>query len=179
MSRAFVKETDGAEADAQDVLPDRPISPHRNLVTPRGLRLIEAALARLQAEHAAAVEKEDRGAAARVARDLRYWQARRGSAEVVDNREGQAAGTEGARVLRFGMKATVEREDGRRQTFRIVGEDEAEPSAGRVSWVAPLPRALIGLSEGEAVEIDGEEVFLAAVDPTPEDQEPEGEGTPP
>ncbi|MCR4282730.1 MAG: transcription elongation factor, partial [Bauldia sp.] len=71
MSRAFVKEPDGG---AIDDLPDRPVSPHPNFVTPEGLAAIDAELQRLQAELAAA--GGDRAAEARIRRDLRYWRAR-------------------------------------------------------------------------------------------------------
>jgi len=79
MSRAFVKDLE----DAVEELPDRPISPHPNLVTAEGLARIEAEVARLQQEHAAAHAANDRAALARAARDLRYWTARRASAQLV------------------------------------------------------------------------------------------------
>ena len=80
MSRAFVKEADGAEAVEE--LPDRPIGPERNLVTARGLALIEAEVARLRVLLAEARTKEDRSEITHVARDLRYWSARRASAQL-------------------------------------------------------------------------------------------------
>jgi hypothetical protein len=73
MSRAFVKEAEDTAAD----LPDRPISEHRNLVTPEGLRAIEAALGRYEAVHLAALDKGDAHAAAAALREVRYWRARR------------------------------------------------------------------------------------------------------
>src|SRR4029077_11718247 len=79
MSRAFVKDGE----DAFDEPPDRPISPHPNLVTPEGLAAIEATLARLHEEYAAAQRSHARAALALAARDLRYWTARRASAQVV------------------------------------------------------------------------------------------------
>ena len=79
MSRAFVKEMDGTEGF--DDLPDRPISPHPNLVTATGLAPIEAELAAARAAYAAAQAEggvsADRTAMARATRDLRYWSARR------------------------------------------------------------------------------------------------------
>ena len=80
MSRAFVKE---AENDTVQ-LPDRPISPHRNLVTEAGLAAIEAAFGRFEAARRAATDKGDREAAAAALREVRYWSARRASAEVVN-----------------------------------------------------------------------------------------------
>src|SRR5688500_9767638 len=78
MSRAFVKEPDGDVV--QDDLPDRSISPNRNLVTPMGHRQIEETLAHWRAQEAAA-PREDLAARARIARELRYWQARFATAE--------------------------------------------------------------------------------------------------
>jgi transcription elongation GreA/GreB family factor len=143
MSRAFVKERDGE--DVLDELPERPISPHPNLVTAEGLAHIEAEIARLQQEHAAAQAANDRGALARSARDLRYWTARRSTARVVP------PPTESTRV-QFGSTVTIVRDDERRQTFRIVGEDEADPARGTLSHVSPLARALFGKRVGDSVQ---------------------------
>src|SRR3712207_2267392 len=104
MSRAFVKEADGA--DVFDDLPDRPISPHPNLVTPRGLPLIEAEVARFRAALADAQATGERGAIAAASRDLRYWTARRASAELVPPAGDTAE-------LRFGLRVTIAREIGR------------------------------------------------------------------
>ena len=82
MSRAFVKETENETAE----LPDRPISPHRNFVTEAGLAAIEAALGRFEAAHRAARDNGDSEAAAAASREVRYWRARRASAEVVQRR---------------------------------------------------------------------------------------------
>ena len=125
MSRAFVKESD---VDAVE-LPDRPVSRHANLVTPAGLAAIERDVARHHAAHAAAVGAADKAAIASAARELRYWSARRASAEVVE------PPAETSRV-QFGSTVTVQRQDGRMQTFRIVGEDEAAPAQGTLSHVA-------------------------------------------
>jgi transcription elongation GreA/GreB family factor len=140
MSRAFVKETD----DAFDELPDRPASPHPNFVTPAGLAAIDAMLARLQAEHAAARATGDRAVLAALSRDLRYWSARRALAQVV------ATPSDPANV-QFGSTVTMVRDDGRRQTYRIVGEDEADPAHGTISYVSPVARALLGKGVGDVV----------------------------
>ena len=138
MSRAFVKELE----DAVEELPDRPVSPHPNLVTAEGLAHIEAEVTRLQQEHAAAHAANDRAALARAARDLRYWTARRASAQLV------AAPSDRSKV-HFGSTVTIVRDDGRRQTFRIVGEDEVDPARGTLSHASPLARALCsGKSSG-------------------------------
>lgn len=157
MSVAFTKETDrdGTEAD----LPDRPISPHPNLVTPEGLAALEAAL---EAARAAVAAAKDAGedatglAMARAQRDLRYYSARRASAELV---EPHATGDKVA----FGSRVTFDREDGRRQTFRIVGEDEADPAKGTISYVSPIARALMGKEIGEAATVAGGEVEIVAI----------------
>ncbi|KPF81346.1 transcription elongation factor [Brevundimonas sp. AAP58] len=158
MSVAFTREED-LEATAAD-LPDRPISPHPNLVTPGGLAAIDAALAEARAAYAAAQAQgsieADRTAMARATRDLRYWSARRASAQLV---EAPADGR-----VRFGGSVTIEREDGRTQTWRIVGEDEADPANGSVSHVSPLARALIGKRVGDEANVAGQSVEIIAVD---------------
>ncbi len=158
MSVAFTREED-LEATAAD-LPDRPISPHPNLVTPAGLAAIDAALAEARAAYAAAQAQgsieADRTAMARATRDLRYWSARRASAQMV---ESPADGR-----VRFGGSVTIERDDGRTQAWRIVGEDEADPASGSVSHVSPLTRALIGKTVGDEAMVAGQSVEIIAVD---------------
>jgi transcription elongation GreA/GreB family factor len=143
MSRAFVKDQDD---DFVDDLPDRPISTHPNDVTEEGLALIEAALAAARSALGDAQTAEDRAAAARARRDLRYWTARHASARVVppptDTTE-----------VRFGARVTIVRDDGREQSFRIVGEDEADPARGTISHVSPLARALFGKAVGDVVSV--------------------------
>lgn len=156
MSVAFTREED-LEATAAD-LPDRPISPHPNLVTPEGLARIETELAAARAAYAAAQAKgdieADRTAMARATRDLRYWSARRASAQVLET---QADGR-----VRFGGAFTIERDDGRTQTWRIVGEDEADPAAGTISHVSPLARAVLGKRVGDEAEVAGRTVEIVA-----------------
>ncbi|GAM98705.1 transcription elongation factor GreB [alpha proteobacterium U9-1i] len=151
MSRAFVKELDDA---AGDELPDRPISPHPNLVTPQGLAQIEAELARLHA--AARAAGEDRAARTAIAREERYWVARRASAQVIE----PSADTE---RVRFGATVTLQRDDGREQRFRIVGEDEADPECGTLSHVSPLARALMGKEPGDVVRVGDGDVEIVAI----------------
>jgi transcription elongation GreA/GreB family factor len=159
MSVAFTKEGD-SEAAAAD-LPDRPISSHPNLVTPDGLALIDAALAQARADYASArssgdVEGGDRTAMARATRDLRYWSARRSNAQVVERDPQNPA-------VQIGDRVTLEREDGRTQSFRITGEDEADPAKGSISWVSPLAQGLLGKTVGEVATVAGGEVELMAV----------------
>jgi len=151
MSVAFTREED-LETRASDV-PDRPISAAPNLVTQSGLDLIEQALTEAREAYAAAQTgggvSADRTAMARATRDLRYWSARRASAQLTE------PATDGD-VVQFGRTVDVEREDGRRQSFRIVGEDEADPAAGSISYASPLARALMGKSVGDVVSVAGE-----------------------
>ena len=159
MSVAFTREED-LEAAAAD-LPDRPISPHPNLVTPEGLAAIDTALAEARAAYAAAQAKgdvsADRTAMARATRDLRYWSARRASAQLVHPPEDRDS-------VAFGCTITIEREDGRVQRFRIVGEDEADPKEGRISYVSPLARALSGKTVGDTAAVAGGEAEILAIE---------------
>jgi transcription elongation GreA/GreB family factor len=150
VSRAFVKEGDGED----DGLPDREIPPHTNYVTQNGLALIDAELARLTA--ALVDAGEDRAARASIERDLRYWRSRRATADVVPPPADTGE-------VRFGATVTIERDDGRRQTWRIVGEDEADPAKGALSYVAPLAVALIGKRVGDTVEVAGGEAEIVVV----------------
>jgi transcription elongation GreA/GreB family factor len=158
VSVAFTKEGD-AESAAAD-LPDRPISPHPNLVTPTGLEAIDAALAGARAAYSAAQASagvgEDRTAMARATRDLRYWSSRRGSAQLVPP-------PADAEVVRFGSTVILRGEDGRRRSFQIVGEDEADPTAGSISYIAPLARAVLGKAEGEVVQVGASELEIEAI----------------
>jgi transcription elongation GreA/GreB family factor len=150
MSHAFVRETDNDSVG----FPDRPISPHRNLVTEAGLAAIEAALQRFEATRREAEDKGDREAAGAVLREVRYWKARRASAEIIKTPEDKSKAS-------FGMTVTLRREDGRKQSFKIVGEDEADPSHGTVSYVSPLARAVLTHGAGDIVVIaDSEAVLL-------------------
>ncbi len=141
MSRAFVRESEGGEAFED--LPDRSISPH-HLVTPAGLARMDAEIESIEKRLTDAQIKDDKAEVARLSRDLRYWSARRVSAEVVP------PPTDTSHV-RFGAEVTFEREDGRRQTYRIVGEDEADPAKGSLSYISPLAQALMGKEVGDNV----------------------------
>ena len=158
MSVAFTREED-LESQAAD-LPDRPISAHPNLVTATGLAAIEAELAAARAAYAAAQTNSeisaDRTAMARATRDLRYWSARRASAQLTEP-------PLEAETVQFGRTVELARADGRRQTFRIAGEDEADPARGSISYVSPLARALLGKSVGDAASLNGAEVEVIAV----------------
>lgn len=158
MSVAFTREED-LEATAAD-LPDRPISLHPNLVTEAGLAELDAALDEARAAYATAQAEggvsADRTAMARATRDLRYYSARRGSAQLTPKPEDLSR-------VAFGCAVTFEREDGRVQTFRIVGEDEADPAKGSVSHVSPLAQALLGKAVGDEATVTGQAVEVTAI----------------
>lgn len=153
MSRAFVRESDGDD----DALPERVISPHANFVTPTGLSQIAAQLQALETERRAARVSADRAALARVERNLRYWSQRRASARVVEAVANPAA-------IRFGVRATLRFEDGSERSFRLVGEDEADPARGLVSWVSPIAQVLMGRAVGDGVEVLGRTAHITALE---------------
>jgi len=158
MAVAFTREED-YEAQAAN-LPDRPVSAHPNLVTATGLAQIDAELAAARAAYAAAQVEggiaADRTAMARATRDLRYWQSRRASAQLTE------PAPEPGKV-QFGRTVIIERDDGRRQSWRIVGEDEADPAKGSVSYVSPLAKALLGKRAGDAAVVGAAEVEIVEV----------------
>jgi transcription elongation GreA/GreB family factor len=145
MSRAFVKESD---QDAE-TLPERAVSPHPNLVTARGLALLETRVRELETERSAARVANDAAALARIARDLRYFQARRDSARLI---------TAAAKPdqVRFGVRATLRMQDGAKQSFQLVGEDEADPKSGLISYVSPLALEMMGLHVGDELSFAGQ-----------------------
>ena len=145
MNRAFVREPDGDAADPD--LPDRPLSPHPNYVTTRGLRQLREQLARLQSERRSIADSEalaEKQRLKEIDRDLRYVTARVASAQPV-------APSAASDQVRIGSRVEVIDADGERSSFGIVGEDEAEASMGLVSWVSPLARALLEAHRGDVV----------------------------
>jgi len=153
MSRAFVKDSD----QDTDTLPERAISAHPNLVTARGLALLEARVRELETERSAARAETDKAALARIARDLRYFQARKDSARLVKTapHPGQ---------VRFGARARLRLTDGTERTFQLVGEDEADPAAGLISYVSPLAGLLMGKSVGDRVAFGAQTAEIIALD---------------
>jgi transcription elongation GreA/GreB family factor len=141
VSRAFVKEDDSGGIEP---LPDRTISPHPNLVTEEGLAAIERTLTELQHRQAEGLAAKDPVEQSTIGRELRYWNARRSSAQVIKAPQSLSE-------VVFGATVTITRDDGRRQAWRIVGEDEADPSHGTLSYVSPLARALLGKRIGDVV----------------------------
>ena len=153
MSKAFTKESDD---DRGTELPDREISSFPNLVTAEGLAQIDAAIDAHSAAHASALAAADKEAAARSSREPRYWTARRASAQVQPPPTGSAE-------VAFGSAVNIVREDGRRASYRIVGEDEADPAKGRLSWVSPLARTMMGKGVGEEIEAGATQATITAI----------------
>jgi transcription elongation GreA/GreB family factor len=150
MSRAFTKET--AESAPP---PERMVDEGPNLVTPEGLAQIEAHIARIEASM-----KSEANVLLRetLARDLRYWEIRKVSAEVVQPSTDD--------TVSFGSTVTIQRKD-RTQTFRIVGVDEADASNGMISYRSPVAQAVLGARPGDIIEADeplGEIEVISQVD---------------
>lgn len=143
MSRAFVKEGDGA----LDPLPDLPLSPHPNYVTPRGLASLQARLHARQADLAALksrAERLDKLPEAAAERDIRYLEARLRSALPMQPPADLS-------LVAFGLCVRVQDDRGREITYEITGEDEADPALGRIAPQSPLARALMGAEVGDVV----------------------------
>ena len=144
MSRAFVKEGDGS----LDPLPDLPLSPHPNWVTPRGLADLQARLRARQEDLAALrarAERLDKLPEAAAERDIRYLEARLRTAQVIDPAE------QPLDEVVFGLRVRVADEEGRESTYEITGEDEADAARGWIAPHSPLARALIGAGVGDVV----------------------------
>lgn len=144
MSRAFVKEGDGG----LDPLPDLPVSPHPNYVTPRGLADLQTRLRARQTDLAALrarTERLDKLPEAAAERDIRYLESRLRSAILID------PATLRLTEVAFGLAVTVTDEDDRDTTYEIVGEDEADATLHRIAPQSPLARALIGAEVGDEV----------------------------
>jgi transcription elongation GreA/GreB family factor len=154
LSVAFTKE-DSAETASETLLPDRPVSPHPNLVTEAGLKALEFQLHQAREAYEAAQKVEDvnerRRQAATPLRDARYFAARVRTAQVITN------------PTSTGCTVTFKRDDGRVQKFRIVGEDEADPKAGSISFVSPVARLLMGKAFGDVAGTSGQELEIIAI----------------
>ncbi|WP_065751175.1 transcription elongation factor GreA [Bradyrhizobium paxllaeri] len=159
MSVAFTKE-DSAETASETLLPDRPVSPHPNLVTEAGLKALESQLQQAREAYEAAQKIEDvnerRRQAATPLRDARYFAARVRTAQVIPN----PTSTD---TVAFGSTVTFRRADGRVQKYRIVGEDEADPKAGSISFVSPVAGLLMGKAVGDEVGASGQELEIISI----------------
>ena len=148
MSVAFRRESDEEHLEPRFELP---IPPGPNLVTERGLALIGERIAALEARNAAAA---DEAARAPLQRDLRYWTARQLSAELAPLPAGDK--------VEFGVTVKI-RLRGTEKTVRIVGDDEADPAAGLLSFNAPLARAMLGAEPGDLLPFAGEDDAIEIV----------------
>ena len=151
MSRAFVNEN----AIVDDV-PDRPLSTNPNYVTAKGLAQIEAALDSARARYSEAQATGSRDALAQCVRDVRYWSARRANAQLV-------VPSSDKDTVQFGSIVTIVRDDGREQTFQIVGEDEADPTNGTISYVSPLAMSLLRKTIGDTVSAGNSDAEIVAI----------------
>ena len=159
MSVAFTKE-DSAETASETLLPDRPISPHPNMVTEAGLKALQAQLDQAREAYETAQKIEDvnerRRQAATPLRDARYFAARVRMAQVI-------ASPMSTDAVAFGSTVTFRRDDGRVQKYHIVGEDEADPKAGSISFASPVARSLMGKAVGDVVDASGQELEIMAI----------------
>lgn len=130
-------------------MPERPISTHPNFVTAHGLQQIETQVRELAREREPLKRDEDKAGLARIDRELRYWLQRKSSAKVI---EPEAS----PHKVRFGIRVTVRHDDGEERSYTLVGEDEAEPAHGLISWISPIAQALIGAEEGDDVQLQGQ-----------------------
>ena len=140
MSVAFRRESDEEHLEPKFELPI-PLGP--NLVTARGLALIDGRVGDLESRIAASTDEAE---IAVLKRDLRYWQTRQITAELAP-----APATD---RIEFGSRVTVSL-NGRPRTFQIVGDDEADPAVGLISISAPLSRAMLGAEAGEVLPFGG------------------------
>ena len=140
MSVAFRREGDDEHLEPKFELP---IPPGPNLVTERGLALIVARVATLEAELAALSDEE---AIKKLRRDLRYWLTRQATAQVMPQPTGMA--------VAFGSSVRF-RLNGKERTITLVGDDEADPAAGLLSFTAPLSRALLGAEPDDEIDFAG------------------------
>jgi len=159
LSVAFTKE-DSAETASETLLPDRPVSPHPNLATEAGSKALEFQLHQAREAYEAAQNIEDvnerRRQAAIPLRDMRYFAARVRTVQVITD----PTSTD---IVAFGSTVTFSREDGRVQKYRIVGEDEADPKAGSISFVSPVARLLMGKAVGDVVGASGQNLEIISI----------------
>jgi transcription elongation GreA/GreB family factor len=145
MSRAFVKEPEGEQAETD--LPDRPQSPGPNYVTPRGLLQLQTRLRELLEQRDRLTAQPDELSAKQrvkeLERDIRYYEGRAQSAIVVDAKQ------QSQDDIRFGAVVTVLDQGGNRHEFTLVGEDESCAPQGLISWTSPLAKALLGRQAGD------------------------------
>lgn len=148
MSRAFTKES--ADDLAAGELPERPVPAHPNYVTPRGLEQLQARARELQEAHERLVARTEEDSEAKqklreIERDQRYVKSQLERADVVD------PANQPRDEVHFGATVKIIDEDGKAHRFTIVGDDEADVGAGRISWASPLAKAMMGAKVGDTV----------------------------
>jgi transcription elongation GreA/GreB family factor len=154
MSVAFRREGDDEHLEPKFELP-LPAGP--NLVTTRGLAQIRARVTELETALSALTGETERASAQR---DLRYWLTRQATAELMD-------APDGSRVA-FGTTVGI-RLNGQDRLITIVGDDEADPRSGYLSFSAPLCRAMMDAEVGDLLDFAGKadaiEILEIAVTP--------------
>tara|TARA_R110002012_G_scaffold77840_3_gene198252 strand:- start:14669 stop:15151 length:483 start_codon:yes stop_codon:yes gene_type:complete len=159
VSVAFTKE-ESSETAAETQLPDRPVSAHPNLVTETGLKQLQAELATARADFEAANGIDDvnekRRQQAGPLRDARYFAERVRTAQLMPDPASH-------HTVAFGATVTYSRDGKPPQTYRIVGEDEADPKTGTISFASPVGRALMGKAVGDVVETGEHELEVIAI----------------
>ena len=148
MSVAFRRESD---EDHKEPKFELPIPAGPNLVTARGLALIERRIEELDARIASGGEE---GEIEQAKRELRYWSTRKTTAELAPIPDGEE--------VAFGTRVTL-RLNGAERVMDIVGDDEADPAAGSVGISAPLVRAVLGAEVGDKVAFNGREDAVEVV----------------
>jgi transcription elongation factor GreB len=145
MSRAFVNEDHAAAQASQPV--ERQVSAHRNYVTASGLAQLQAHVASLQGQHSEQSTRGDGSDKQRLAdieRDLRYFNQRLQSAQVVT----PAISTD---KVQIGSWVTFADAQDHQQRVQLVGEDQADAASHLINWASPLGRALLGAEVGDEV----------------------------
>lgn len=146
MSVAFRRESDDEHKEPKF---DIPIPPGPNLVTERGLRLIDQKVAELEAIDTPDEEQQ---------RELRYWRRRLATAQIGPQPTEDEVG--------FGSRVVFRLNRAKREIC-IVGEDEADPGAGLLGVQAPLAQALIGAAEGDVLPFAGKEDAIEVISVEP------------
>ena len=146
MSRAFVKEPDGDQAETD--LPVRPQSKHPNYITMKGLEKQKEHLHELILECSALKTSNtlaDKNKIKLLNADITYLKQRVESAIPINVEE------QGREDIRFGATITLVDENNKQYKFTIVGQDEVDTENGLISWVSPLASALIGKQVGDTI----------------------------
>ncbi|MDB6060924.1 MAG: transcription elongation factor [Verrucomicrobiaceae bacterium] len=166
MSLALANEAKIAEASLKEIdtddliekLLERPISPHINYVTARGLQNITEKITELERTRDIAKRLQDLSLIAEVDRDLRYWNQRKMTAHLVSVSAQPQYVEVGVVVhLKYGDKTV--------RFFKLVGEDEANPEKGLISWISPVAQAMVDCQVNDEVIVQGRRAIIMAIKP--------------